>query len=253
MRRVFGAKAVVAALVGVAWWGCACALGDSPGDAASGVDASQTPVHVRKDTPPSDEAAEVGRTANPAVESTPEENSRTTPPDGTFRDWLGSDSPTEGDAIDGPNWWAMAAWLAFIVALIYVLAVVVRKVAPGSARMFSSRSVLVRGRTFIAPKQSLVLVEVGKRILVLGVTQQTITLVSEITDPDEVSSIKQAAASEENRSISSGFRDIFRRATRETRQTTEQATQGSLAGVKDDLDELLRRTQAWRDRHGGTT
>jgi len=147
----------------------------------------------------------------------------------------------------------MVVWLVFLVVLIYVLAVVVRKVAPGSARMFNSRAITVVGRTFIAPKQSLVLVEVGRRLLLLGVTQQSVTLVAQINDPEEVSLVKQVTASEQSKSISSNFRDIFRRATKETRQATKGAASTSLSGLKEDLDELLRRTNAWRERNGGQT
>jgi len=266
MRYVFGVKTVVAVALFIAGSSPAAAVDRSMTQVAlDGVRASASAEtgQVASTSPvgegPTDEARPTENTQVPAEVSSPSDEVKgsTLPkkPSDFFRSASrnegGKPGDEEGAELPGGDWLRMVGWLIFIIVLVYVLAVIMRKVAPGSARMFTSQAITVMGRTFIAPRQSLMLVEIGKRLLVLAVTPQSVTLVTEISDPEEMSLVKQIATAEKSKSISSGFKDIFRRTTRDTRRTDQQATADSLPGLKEDLDELLRRANSWRQRHGG--
>jgi flagellar biogenesis protein FliO len=84
--------------------------------------------------------------------------------------------------------------LALIVALIYItiwgLKLIMEK-RGWNSNIDDGKPIKVLTSTFLAPRKSLYLVEVGKRILVLGVGQEEISCLDIITEQDEVDLLKQ--------------------------------------------------------------
>ena len=75
--------------------------------------------------------------------------------------------------------------LALVIALIFGLRWVVKKYFP-SVIGGSNGAVRVLSRSPLSPKQHVLLVQVGKRVLVVADNGTQINPLSEITDPDEV-------------------------------------------------------------------
>ncbi len=81
-----------------------------------------------------------------------------------------------------------------IVALLLGISSAIKKYVP-TARPVRAEMMQVLGRTPISAKQSAVLLHVGKRILLLGVTGDSIRTLTEITDPEEMAVLMGKASS----------------------------------------------------------
>ncbi len=83
--------------------------------------------------------------------------------------------------------------LAAILLLIVGVGWVARRVVPGAQGLGGSGPLRVIARLPIAPRAHVYLVQVGKRLLVLGFTGDAIRTLSEIVEPGEVASLVAAA------------------------------------------------------------
>jgi flagellar biosynthetic protein FliO len=89
--------------------------------------------------------------------------------------------------IAGP---ARLFWPLFVVlAVIVVVMLAARKWLPRSGRLGGGPALNVLARHYLAPKQSLCLVRLGRRLLLIGVTPDRISTVAEIAEPNEASEI----------------------------------------------------------------
>ncbi|GJM25477.1 MAG: hypothetical protein DHS20C16_18920 [Phycisphaerae bacterium] len=91
------------------------------------------------------------------------------------------------------------AALMVVLGVIGAVAASVRRWVP-AARTVTSDQLCVVGRTAISSKQSAVLLHVGKRIVLVGVTPDRVNTLSEITDESEVAQLIGRAKSEESKS-----------------------------------------------------
>ncbi|MCA9253878.1 MAG: FliO/MopB family protein [Phycisphaerales bacterium] len=100
--------------------------------------------------------------------------------------------------------WYRSPFIALVVVLGVIAAVAtgVRRWVP-AARSVSSDQLRVVGRTAISSKQSAVLLHVGKRVVLLGVTSDRVNTLAEITDESEVAQLVGQAKSAESKA--SGF------------------------------------------------
>lgn len=89
--------------------------------------------------------------------------------------------------IAGP---ARLFWPLFVVlGVIVVVLLAARKWLPRSRRLGGGPVLNVLARHYLAPKQSLCLVRLGRRLLLVGITPDRINTVAEITEPNEASEI----------------------------------------------------------------
>jgi flagellar biogenesis protein FliO len=82
--------------------------------------------------------------------------------------------------------WAAVGALAVVICLILILARIFRRHAPLFAQTLPSEAVEVLGRRFIDQRQSVVLLRVGSRILVVGSSTAGLQGLGELTDAVEV-------------------------------------------------------------------
>lgn len=101
--------------------------------------------------------------------------------------------------------------LGLVLALVLALYWLARRFLPGAAGLGQASGLRVLGRLALGPKKSLALVEVGKRVLVLGLAEQGVNLLATIDDPAEIAALdaakpafglalKRAAKSQEDQS-----------------------------------------------------
>jgi flagellar biosynthetic protein FliO len=119
--------------------------------------------------------------------------------------------------------------LAFVLALILIGAWLVRKAYPGSSLLFGSLPVLqVLGRTHLGAKQSLVLVKLDSKLILLGLTDHQINPVLTLDDPEEVSRLLTFIEQARPTGITSGFRQFFSRESSEIQHQQEPGNEDSL-------------------------
>jgi len=82
--------------------------------------------------------------------------------------------------------WSAAGALAIVVGLILLLARLFRRHAPLFSQSLPADAVEVLGRRFIDPRQSILLVRVGARILIVGTSPNGLQSLGEVDDPVEV-------------------------------------------------------------------
>jgi flagellar biogenesis protein FliO len=92
---------------------------------------------------------------------------------------------TRGHGASLSPWTAVGA-LAVVIALILILARLFRRHAPLFGHALPSEALEVLGRRFLDQRQSIVLLRVGSRILVVGSSPAGLQGLGEVTDPVEV-------------------------------------------------------------------
>jgi flagellar biogenesis protein FliO len=146
--------------------------------------------------------------------------------------------------------------LGAVILLILILRWCVKKLIPGAVVHRSTSAMKVLSRCAISPKQRLLLVQIGKRLVVVGDAGAQLNPLCQITDSEEVSALL-AQVREESSSIASRFDSIFGRAKKgfegEDEEAKEQAsgeeevehseisaTRDELAGLSDKVRGLAK-------------
>lgn len=96
--------------------------------------------------------------------------------------------------------------LGIVLAVIGALYLGLKRWAP-SIRSSESSPVRVVARTVIGPRQSVVLMQIGRRMVLVGVSPDRIDCVCEIADADEVASLSAQTAASETRNPFSSWLD----------------------------------------------
>jgi flagellar protein FliO/FliZ len=135
--------------------------------------------------------------------------------------------------------------LALVLALIALLYFGLKRWAP-SMKVQDAGLVRVMGRTVVGPRQSLVLLRVGQRVVLVGVSPDRIDRVCEIADADEVASLtaQSSAGSSHGRFSSWLDREAAAFADTDKVNANERIGNEKRAGSKlSDLLEKLRTTK----------
>jgi flagellar biogenesis protein FliO len=100
-----------------------------------------------------------------------------------------ANSPGSGTQVTGLQGWVrLAMSLVIVLVLILALRPVMRRLM-GSAAIRSSRAIQVLSTQVIAPRQQLILLRVGKRLVLVGNGGAGMSTLCEIQDPDEVAQL----------------------------------------------------------------
>lgn len=84
------------------------------------------------------------------------------------------------------DWQRLAVAMIIVIGLILVLRFAMLKLFPGARTGKAGGAVRVLTRTAIAPRQQVMLLQVGRRVVVVGDSAGTLTSLAQIEDPDEV-------------------------------------------------------------------
>jgi flagellar protein FliO/FliZ len=104
--------------------------------------------------------------------------------------------------------------LAIVLGLIFALRWVSQRLFGKTVGGRASRAVQVLSRNVISPKQQLLVVQVGRRLVVVGDSGQQMNALCEITDPEEMAALIGQLHEEKRESSSNPFGSIFGRAGR---------------------------------------
>ncbi len=168
-----------------------------------------------------------------------------TPADGRKADPSGdsTDEAADGGLLGGL--WPVAVVLALIGLLFWAA----RRYLPGMRRLAGSPAVKVLGRTYLSPKQSVAVLKVGRRLLVVGQAGDRLASLAEIDDPHEVSELIGVCESSGARSATASFRNVFRQADRELDTQDEPAMEveegesQEIGRVRNELNDLTRKVR----------
>jgi len=133
--------------------------------------------------------------------------------------------------------------LLAVLALILAAAWVVKRFMPGKRLWTGSGVMEVVARTTLSSRQTLVLVKMGQRLILLGVTSDRISTLTEVTDPEEIAMLVGRIASQQSESMTQAFAQSFdQEATAFMDQTDSQdpavAAQGQVRGLLEKVRKL---------------
>ncbi len=142
----------------------------------------------------------------------------------------------------------VAVSLAIVIVLILMLRWASKRMFGRTVLGRSSRAVHVLSRTVISPKQQLLVVQVGRRLVVIGDSGQQMSPLCEITDPEEIAALVGQIQEEKRDTVSNTFGALFGRAGShfekevEPRQPVDAGNAGGAPDLssqeKDTRDEL---------------
>ena len=101
--------------------------------------------------------------------------------------------------------------LGAVVSLILVFRWGARRFMIGGVTTGHSRAVQVISRTIVSPKQQLMLVKVGRRLVLVANTAAGMNAICEIRDEQEVADLLGQVSAEQGDSVSRAFGSLFRR------------------------------------------
>ena len=150
----------------------------------------------------------------------------------------------------------MLLWAAVVVACIYAAVYFIRRYVPTARMMFGGGVVKVVGRTYVSSRQSILLVKVGSRFVVVGVTGTSLTALSEISDPEEVRKLTEEVAAQGGRGTGEAFRKALSREEGKYAGTTEtggtkSGGESGLSELRQELDAVRNKVNWWRRRPKG--
>ena len=105
----------------------------------------------------------------------------------------------------------VALSLGAVLGLIFVVYWLIRQMFPGVAAARSSSLVRVLSRSVLAPRQQVLLLQVGRRVIVVGDSGAQMSPLAQIEDPDEIAALVGQIESEK-RPAASAFGGFFGRA-----------------------------------------
>lgn len=101
--------------------------------------------------------------------------------------------------------------LCAVVSLIFFFKWGARRFMVGGVASGHSRAVHVVSRTLISPRQQLMLVKVGRRLVLVANTGAGMNTICEISDEKEVAELLGQVSSEQGDSVTKAFGSLFRR------------------------------------------
>ncbi|MBN2563509.1 MAG: flagellar biosynthetic protein FliO [Phycisphaerae bacterium] len=139
--------------------------------------------------------------------------------------------------------------LLVVLGLIAASVVAFRRWVPRANRLGAGGVINILARHYLSPKQSLCLVRLGPRVLLIGVSPDRINAVAEIGDPEEAAVILSAVERSKPGSFSSMFARLTERDVENEVWGAEQEcgvplANGQLARAGADVRDLIRRIRA---------
>ncbi|MEK7468272.1 MAG: flagellar biosynthetic protein FliO [Planctomycetota bacterium] len=178
----------------------------------------------------------------------------------------GDGESAPADARPASAWGTVGSFAGYAIVLVLLVAgliVLSKKIVPGARRFGASDAIQILGRRNLTPQASLFLVQVGRRVLRVGVAKDALTFMGEVADADEVALIRgQCLGTNE----ASAFKEAMaaqavpERKTRveapaeEEPQTVEEespvreetAAPPAEVSVKNELDAIRKVVNGWR-------
>jgi len=140
----------------------------------------------------------------------------------------------------------MGISLSVVLGVFFIVAWLMRRVAPGASSALPGEVVEVLGQAPLASRQQVHLLRCGKKLLLVSISTAGTETLTEITDPEEVDRLAGLCRQTHAQSATETFRHVFG-------QFTGTASRGELADsdVSDDVDPPARDLRSFDDAEIG--
>jgi flagellar biogenesis protein FliO len=134
--------------------------------------------------------------------------------------------------------------LVLVIGVIFLLRWIAQQFFGAPSTKKSSRAVQVLSRSMITPKQHVLLLQVGRRVIVVGDSGTQMNPLCEITDADEIASLVGQLRQDKADPVSRAFGTFFGKAEKDYSADAAEDRPPAAAGNDPDLDPALATTQA---------
>lgn len=181
------------------------------------------------------------------VDSTPEEEAEESADDSVLGKTIGFSSkksakpgklakPEFADAIAPLI--SIIGSLLIVLSAFFILMMIFRKMSPKGNRLLPKEAFEDLGRTFLTPKLQLHLLRLGHRLILVSVTQDGVSPITEVTDPDEVVPLLGMCRQLDPNSSSERFRKIYSELSEKDYSETPKKTVAAKPQAKSSLVDL---------------
>jgi flagellar protein FliO/FliZ len=150
---------------------------------------------------------------------------------------------TSNQASSPPGIAQVALSLTAVLGLIVLLYWASRRFLPRSALGQPTRAIQVLARTAISPKQRILLLQIGRRMLVVGDSGQSLSTLCEITDPDEAAALLGQVQGEKPRTTGKSFQAALDDAAQQFQPSPPKDRPAELDAMHAELDALVQRVR----------
>jgi flagellar biogenesis protein FliO len=131
----------------------------------------------------------------------------------------------------------VAGALAIVLSLIFLLRWGGKKLFVSAGHGKSTRAVQILARSSISPKQHILLLRIGRRVIVVGDSGAQMNPLSEITDPDEIASLLGQLQDEKSTLPAKAFSALFSRARDEFEEDEPRSVEQRGGEAEDDEED----------------
>ncbi len=156
-------------------------------------------------------------------------------------------SPKLADRPDsGPSLGGFLFWSSAVLALLVGVFVLLKRFGRGSRFLRGASTIDVLARRGLAPKQEVLLVEIGGRVLILGSTRERISTLGELSDPDEVAKLKTRLVGGTAESASKVFGETLRSGLQDYERIPDPEARDRGETIAAEVAALKKTVQAWK-------
>ncbi len=124
--------------------------------------------------------------------------------------------------------------LVLVIAIIFLLRWIAQQFFGAPSAKRSSRAVQVLSRSMVGPRQHVLLLQVGQRVIVVGDTGAQMHPLAEIKDPDEIAALMGQLRQDKSDPVSRAFGTFFGKAEKDYDEP-DTKSEGADPGVDPDL------------------
>ncbi len=170
-----------------------------------------------------------------------------------------------GTSIDSPlDISRLLLALGLVLGAILLLRWIGQRVLLKNGGLRGNKAITVVSRSVLSPKQQVIMLRVGKRLIVVGDSGGQMSPLCEISDPDEVAGLIGETGKEPEGKAGKSFRAIFRRAEEpfaespeteasdESAEPTEPIGLDDAATTREQINGLMDKVQMMRKQFKGT-
>jgi flagellar biogenesis protein FliO len=147
------------------------------------------------------------------------------------------------NTVNSDVWWQTLGALVLVVGLIFGLKWFLGRYGAGRSGLRASSVVEVLSKTAVSSRQSVMLIRVGRRLLIVGAGGDGMNTLTEIDDPEEVSELLGAIERSRAASLTNSFARILRHERPDVEDDTAPGRTAA-GGAADQIKNMLGRLRS---------
>lgn len=151
-----------------------------------------------------------------------------------------------------PNYYGIALWTTVIVGIILLIFAAIRWFKPVGQSIFAQPGIEILSSSSLTKNAQVFLLQIGERILKVGVSSDSITLLGEVSDPDEVALIRSECKKES--SFSKRFQEALEDSAEpgsrrnQTHQSREGEREDPMGEIDKEISGIRKLLQSWKQQ-----